>query len=195
MATLLSKVIKLRWAAYVRNQETVAAAIARKEYVDLTPTAVGTVDEFFALMHQVGMMARLEVEGTYQRRLVPMVLEVTTYSAKVIMGLSSQNQLPTHLFRDAGLLRRIGYTAKQVEEGFCRRGKGLSHPIHKDTVADALGRLPEEESRGVFDGGVVDLVKAKLVEDTIFSLDGIPTCRDILQGSILEPGLSPAPRR
>ncbi|MDO8491415.1 MAG: hypothetical protein Q7T04_05305, partial [Dehalococcoidia bacterium] len=161
-----------RWAAYTRNQETVAAAIARKEYVDLTPTGVGVVDEFFALMDEVGMMDRLAVEGIYQRRLVPMVLELTTYSAKIIMGLSSQNQLPTHLFRDAGLLRRIGYTAKQVDEGFCQRGKGLSRPIHKNTVADALERLTEEESAGIFDGIAKDLVKAKLVKDTVFSLDG-----------------------
>ena len=161
-----------RWAAYTRNQETVAAAIARKEYVDLTPTGVGVVDEFFALMDEVGMMDHLAVEGIYQRRLVPMVLEITTYLVKVIMGLSSQNQLPTHLFTDAGLLRRIGYTAKQVDEGFCKRGKGLSRPIHKNTIADALERLTEEESAGIFDGSVKDLVKAKLVKDTVFSLDG-----------------------
>ncbi|MDP2952032.1 MAG: hypothetical protein Q8O76_01785, partial [Chloroflexota bacterium] len=93
------------WAAYTRNQEAVAAAIARKEYVDLTPTGVGVVDEFFALMDQVGILDHLAVEGAYQRRMVPMVLMVTTYCAKVILGLSSQNQLPTHLFSDAGLLR------------------------------------------------------------------------------------------
>jgi len=161
-----------RWAAYTRNQKTVAAAIARKEYVDLTPTGVGVVDEFFALMDQVGMLDRLAVEGDYQRRMVPMVLMMTTYCAKVIMGLSSQNQLPTHLFSDAGLLRRIGFTAKQVEEGFCQRGKGQARPIHKNTVADALERLTEEESEGIFDGSVVNLVKAKLVDDNVFSLDG-----------------------
>jgi hypothetical protein len=67
----------------------------------------------------------------------------------------------------------IGYTAKQIEEGFCKRGKGRTHPIHKDTVADALGRLTEEESQGIFTGSVADLVKAKLVADTIFSMDGM----------------------
>ncbi len=168
----MSKVVTRRWAAYVRNQEAVAAAIARKDYVDMTGTGADVVDELFALMDKTGIMSRLEVEGVYQRRLVPMVLEVTTHSARIIMGLTSQNQLPTHLFRDAGLLRRIGYTAKQVDEGFCKRGKGQARPIHKDTVADALGRLPEAESRGIFDGSVTDLVKAKLVRDTVFSLDG-----------------------
>ncbi|MDP2976068.1 MAG: hypothetical protein Q8N45_07635 [Anaerolineales bacterium] len=140
----MSKGATHRWAAYVRNQDAVAAAIARKDYVDMTGTGAEVVDELFALMDQTGIMSRLEVEGVYQRRLVPMVLEVTTYSARIIMGLSSQNQLPTHLFRDAGLLRRIGYTARQVEEGFCKRGKGKARPIHKNTLADALGRLPPD---------------------------------------------------
>ena len=48
-----------------------------------------------------------------------------------------------------------------------------THPIHKNTVADALERLTEEESQGIFEGSVEDLVKAKLVEDTIFSMDGM----------------------
>jgi len=161
-----------RWAAYTRNQEAAATAVARKEYTDLTPTGVGVVDEFFALMDQVGILNRLAVEGVYQRRMVPMVLMMTTYCTKVILGLSSQNQLPTHLFSDAGLLRRIGYTAKQVEEGFCQRGKGSARPIHKNTVADALERLSAAESQGIFDGSVVDLIKAKLVPDNVFSLDG-----------------------
>ena len=139
----------------------------------MTPSGIGVADEFFALMDQVGILDRLTVKGTYQREMVPMALLMTTYSAKVIMGISSQNQLSTHLFRDAGLLRLIGYTAKQIEEGFCKRGKGRTHPIHKDTVADALERLTEEESQGILAGSVTDLVKAKLVADTIFSMDGM----------------------
>ena len=169
----MSKVTNLRWGVYTRNQAAVAAAIARKEYTDMTPSGVGVVDEFFALMDQIGILKRLAVEGSYQREMVPMALLMTTYSAKVIMGISSQNQLSTHLFRDAGLLRLIGYTAKQIDEGFCKRGKGNTHPIHKNTVADALERLTEEESQGIFKGSVADLVKAKLVADTIFSMDGM----------------------
>ncbi|MFH1141532.1 MAG: transposase [Chloroflexota bacterium] len=168
----MAKPTTLRWGVYTRNQEAVAEAIARKEYEDLTPTGVGVVDEFFALMDELGTLDRLAVDGVYQRRMVPMVLLVVTYCAKIIMGLSSQNQMPTHLFRDAGLLRCIGYTARQVEKGFCRRGKGLVRPVHKNTVADALERMTEEESAGIFNGSVVDMMKAKLVADTVFSMDG-----------------------
>ena len=169
----MSKVTTRRWGAYTRNQEAVTAAIARKEYTDMTITGAGVVDEFFALMDQIGILNRLAVEGMYQRQMIPLILLVVTYCARIIMGLSSQNQIPTHLFRDAGLLRLIGYTAKQIDEGFCKRGKGHTHPIHKNTVADALERLTEEESQGIFSGSVEDLVKAKLVPDTIFSMDGM----------------------
>jgi hypothetical protein len=169
----LGKVKTRRWGVYIRNQEAVAAAIARKEYTDITATGATVVDEFFALMDQVGIMKRLEVEGVYQRHLIPLVLMIVTYCARIIMGLSSQNQMPTHLFRDAGLLRRIGYTAKQIEEGFSKRGKGRTRPIHKNTVADALERLPEEESAGIFEGSAKDLIKARLMKDTIFSMDGM----------------------
>lgn len=169
----MSKVTTVRWGAYTRNQDTVAAAIARKEYIDMTPSGVGVADEFFALMDQIGILKRLAVEGCYQRRMIPLSLMMTTYSARIIMGLSSQNQLSTHLFRDAGLLRLIGFTAKQIDEGFCKRGKGQTHPIHKDTVADALGRLTEDESQGIFKGAVEDLINARLVDDTIFSMDGM----------------------
>lgn len=168
----MGKATTLRWGAYTRNQEAVAQAIARKEYMDMTPTGVEVVDEFFALMQQIGIMNRLSVEGNYQRQMIPMVLQIVTYSSRIILGLSSQNQIPTHLFRDAGLLRRIGYTAKQIEEGFNKRGKGSHHPIHKDTLADALERLTKEESQAIFAGSVEDLVKAKLLDDTVFSMDG-----------------------
>jgi hypothetical protein len=168
----LGKITTHRWGAYTRNQEAVAQAIARKEYMDMTPTGVEVVDEFFALMDQVGIMKRLAVEGEYQRRMIPMVLHMVTYSSKIIMGLSSQNQIPTHLFRDAGLLRLIGFTAKQIGEGFNKRGKGGHRPIHKNTLSDALERLTVEESQAVFDGAVEDLAKAKLISETVFSLDG-----------------------
>jgi hypothetical protein len=169
----LSKVTKYHWGAYTRNQEAVAQAIARKEYADMTATGAAVIDEFFALMDQIGILNRLAVDGVYQRRMVPMVLLVVTYCARIIMGLSSQNQMPTHLFRDAGLLRRIGYTAKQIDEGFSKRGKGNTHPIHKNTVADALERLTAEESQDIFEGSVKDLTKAKVVEDSVFSMDGM----------------------
>jgi hypothetical protein len=84
----LGKVTTLHWAGYTRNQEVVAAAIARKEYTDMTPTGIGVVDEFFALMDQVGILNRLAVEGVYQRRMIPMVLMMTTYCARIIQGLS-----------------------------------------------------------------------------------------------------------
>ena len=53
----------------------------------MTPTGVEVVDEFFALMDQIGILKRLTVEGEYQRRMIPMILQIVTYSSKIIMGI------------------------------------------------------------------------------------------------------------
>jgi len=50
------------------------------------------------MMDQTGIMSRLEVERVYQRRLVPMVLEVITYSALQGRGAAA----PDRLYRQAG---------------------------------------------------------------------------------------------
>ena len=36
-----------------------------------------------------------------------------------------------------------------------------------------MERLTEDESQAIFEGTVKDIIKAKLVEDTIFSMDGM----------------------
>jgi hypothetical protein len=79
----LGKVTTRRWGAYTHNQGAVAAAIVHKEYTDMTPSGVGVVDEFFALMDQVGILNRLAVKGIYQRQMIPLILLVVTYCAKV----------------------------------------------------------------------------------------------------------------
>jgi hypothetical protein len=48
---------------------------------------------------------------------------ILTYEMKQLMGISSMNQLEAHLFRDTALLKIIGFTARQIQEGFCQRGK------------------------------------------------------------------------
>ena len=114
----MSKINTLHWAAYTRNQEAVATAIVRKEYTDMTSTGVGVVDEFFALMDQVGILNRLAVEGVYQRRMIPMALMMTTYCAKIIQGLSSQNQTDLPELGIIFLSVKTGKTASRSRSHF-----------------------------------------------------------------------------
>jgi len=74
--------------------------------------------------------------------MIPTVLMILTYEVKQLMGISSMNQLEEHLFRDTALLKIIGFTARQIQEGFCRRGEGKRQgPMHRDTLADFLSKF------------------------------------------------------
>ena len=74
--------------------------------------------------------------------MVPPLLLILTYEVKQLMGISSMNQLDEHLFRDVALLKIIGFTARQIQGGFCQRGKGTRRgPMHRDTLGDFLSRF------------------------------------------------------
>lgn len=55
------------------------------------------------------------------------------------------NKIPNLLFREVALLSMIGFTATQIQNGCCKRGKGKSVPINKNTLARMLERLTLSE--------------------------------------------------
>ncbi len=163
----------LHWALLEQNQAAVAARVRAHDYDQVLGTGWGGLDGFLVLLQELGILALFETLGQgYQRRLIPLVLLLTTYSLKVLGGLSSMNQVPTLLFREVGLLQRIGFTVQQIEQGFSRRGKGRMRPIHKNTIADALERLTPQEVADLFNGAVRAQAQAGCLTDTVFALDG-----------------------
>jgi Transposase DDE domain. len=147
-----------RWQLLRKNEKEVAKRVLGGRYELIGGTGWGFLDEFFIFLEQLGFFNLLEVKGEYERRMVPMALMLATYNAKVLQGLASMNQVPECLFKDIALLRLLGFTAKQVKEGFSKRGRG--GPLHKDTIANALERLSQKESNGIFDAAVGLLSKA-----------------------------------
>jgi hypothetical protein len=105
---------------------------------------------------------------------------ILTYEVKQLMGISSMNQLEEHLFRDTALLKIIGFTARQIQEGFCQRGKGKRlGPMHRDTLADFLSRFSAKEVDFILEEAVRVLVKHKLVRGKTYILDAtdLPTTK------------------
>lgn len=141
-----------RWRLLTKNEKEVAKRVLGGRYELIGGAGWGFLDDFFAFLDELGFFRLLEVKGEYERRMVPMALMLCTYNAKVLRGLASMNQVPECLFKDVALLRLLGFTAKQVKEGFSKRGS--RGPLHKDTIANALERLSQEESNGIFDGTV-----------------------------------------
>ncbi|MGD0916132.1 MAG: hypothetical protein ABSB22_06725 [Thermodesulfobacteriota bacterium] len=112
--------------------------------------------------------------------MIPVVLMILTYEVKQLTEISSMNQLGEHLFRDTALLKIIGFTARQIQEGFCQRGKGKRRgPMYRDTLADFLSKLSSEEVDFILREAVRVLVKHKLIRGRTYILDAtdLPTTK------------------
>jgi hypothetical protein len=92
--------------------------------------------------------------------------------------IDSVNKIPHVLFGDIGLLMTLGWTAIQIKEGVCKRGKGKHEgPVHKDTLPDCLERLGAEEITRCLNDGIKLLRKIGIRFSGIFALDAtdLPT--------------------
>jgi hypothetical protein len=174
--------MKSSWQFYERAQKEVY----RKLKVRERPEAVvgagwGFLDHFFIFLFSLGFFARVDFRlKRVKRVMVPTVLMILTYEVKQLLGISSMNQLEEHLFRDTALLKIIGFTARQIQGGFCQRGKGKRRgPMHRDTLGDFLSRFTAKEVDFILEEAVRVLVKHKLVRGKTYILDAtdLPTTK------------------
>lgn len=157
---------------HFRDDKEVAQRIRQGRSELITGTGWGFFDKFFAFLYSLGFfpVLNLETKG-YQRMMLPLVKLLTTYSVKILLGISSMNQVPPLLFREIALLKMIGFTASQIKEGISNRGKKKSTPIHKNTLADMLDRLTKDEVNYVLNGAVKLLEKRGFITSETFILD------------------------
>lgn len=174
--------MKSRWQFYERAQREVYRKLRAKERPEAVVGAGwGFLDHFFIFLFSLGFFARIDFRPKRVKRLmIPTVLMILTYEMKQLMGIASMNQLEEHLFRDTALLKIIGFTARQIQEGFCRRGKGRRQgPMHRDTLADLLSKFSFQEADFILKEAVRVLVKHRLVLGRTYILDAtdLPTTK------------------
>ena len=170
------------WQFYERAQKEVYRKLkARQRPEAVVGAGWGFLDHFFIFLFSLGFFARVDFRlKRVKRVMVPAVLMILTYEVKQLIGISSMNQLEEHLFRDTALLKIIGFTARQIQEGFCQRGKGKRRgPMHRDTLADFLSRFSAKEVDFILEEAVRVLVKHKLVRGKTYILDAtdLPTTK------------------
>jgi hypothetical protein len=170
----------LSWRHLTRNQKEVAQRIWKGDYQKIGPGGGwGFLDRFVVFMKTIGFLECLDVAGDgYVRRMITIAKLLLTYQVKILLGIESMNQVPGLLFNDVGLLMMLGYTAEQVENGHCKRGKGKNtRPMNKNTLADALDKFSPEELEGILNGGVKLLAKLGFIKDATFLMDAtdLPT--------------------
>jgi hypothetical protein len=173
---------KSRWQFYERAQKEVYRKLrAREKPEAVVGAGWGLLDHFFIFLFSLGFFARVDFRPkTVKRIMIPTVLMILTYEVKQLTGVSSMNQLEEHLFRDVALLKIIGFTARQIQEGFCQRGKGKRQgPMHRDTLGDFLSKLSSKEVHFILREAVRVLVKHQLIRGRTYILDAtdLPTTR------------------
>jgi hypothetical protein len=172
--------MRSKWAFYERAQKEVYRKLKARERPEAVVGAGwGFLDHFFIFLFSLGFFARIDFRPKRVKRImIPTVLMILTYEMKQLMGISSMNQLEEHLFRDTALLKIIGFTARQIQEGFCQRGKGKRRgPMHRDTLADLLSKFSSKEVDFILKEAVRVLVKHKLIRGRTYILDAsdLPT--------------------
>jgi len=147
---------------------------------------------FSSFLFSLGFFARIDFRPTRVKRvMIPTVLMILTYEMKQLMGISSMNQLEEHLFRDTALLKIIGFTARQIQEGFCQRGEGKRRgPMHRDTLGDFLSKFSSREVDFILREAVRVLVKQKLIRGRTYILDAtdLPTTQRYKGSGVEESG-------
>jgi len=163
----------LTWNHLTRNQKEVAQRIMAGDYHLVQGAGWGFLDKFIIFVKAIGFLECLDVTGEgYARRMITISKLLLTYQIKILMGISSMNKVPQMLFGDIGLLMMLGYTAEQIENGHCKRGKGKKKgPMHKDTLADALDRFTPQEIEHILNSGVKLLAKRGFIKDSTYLMD------------------------
>jgi hypothetical protein len=164
----------MEWRHLTRNQKEVAKRLAHGEGCDYVHDGSwGFFDRFLVFLKGIGYLTTLNLDGEgYERRMITTAKLLLTYQARVLLGIDSMNKIPQMLFGDIGLLMTLGWTAMQIKEGVCKRGKGKHDgPIHKDTLPDCLERLGVEEITRCLNDGIKLLRKTGMRFSGIFALD------------------------
>ncbi len=162
----------LAWQHLTRNQKEVANRILAGKYEFLKDAGWGFLDKFIIFLKTIGFLEVLNVAGIgYVRRMITVSKLLLTYQVKILLGISSMNQVPDMLFKDTGLLMLLGFTARQIKNGFCKRGKKKNGVMHKDTLADALEKFSVKEIEKILNESVKILDKGKFIDDDIYICD------------------------
>jgi len=162
----------ISWRFHKRDDRKVAASVRSGDIDTITGTGWGFLDKFFCFLYAMGFFDIEDIRSAgYQRIMLPLALLITTYSVKILLGISSMNKVPALLFREIALLSLIGFTATQIKEGSCDRGKGKSSPINKNTLSRMLFRLGIKESVKILDDTASSVASKRFLIGTTYTMD------------------------
>src|SRR5690348_14164903 len=181
---------RLGWQTAFRDDRRVAQGLHAGQEIDAMHelSEAGLLDEFFAFLEEMGMMAVLEQVKlpNVKRESIPSIQFVLLYLLRVLFGGKSMNELPKLLFSNGGLMKLVGFNATQIEQGFTKRGdqqrktKKKQGPLTPQCLTDNICKLSQEQLEHFFNQMVQCVVKwAALPGELTVALDGskLPTTK------------------
>jgi hypothetical protein len=144
-----------------RNQKEVVQRLLDGDVTMISNASWAFIEPFVLFLHEMGFFEMIGVDGKkFRRQMIEVSLLIMTYSAKVLLGISSINQVPGRMFRDRALMLLIGYSTDQLLSGFCHRGhEDKDKPMHKNVLADAVEKVTAEELAYILNGAVKRLAE------------------------------------
>lgn len=135
----------MSWQILYGDQDKVREARKRGAYDDASLTSWGRLDDLMALAEGLGILHELNGihpeltrEGSIPRWFIQRALWLRT-----VVGDERLSALPEGLLRDAGVLRLLGCTAREIRAGLApERNRGEHTPCHGDSLCDSLKQTP-----------------------------------------------------
>ncbi|MCK9222423.1 MAG: transposase [Limnochordia bacterium] len=161
---------RIGWEVAERNDEAVAKTVANREPIDSVHNLdqAGLLDAFLAFLREIGFMDFLDkiAPSRRQRFIVPSALIILTYMVKTLLGIEHMYAMPTLLFTDPAMMRVMGFNARWIDEGLCRRShekrgedKEPPKPFSAQMVANFIADLLVRESARFFNMAIRCLAK------------------------------------
>jgi hypothetical protein len=135
------------------NGSYVRKMLKKHKYDDVSLTGWGRLDELVAVMNLFKVFEIFdEIKvGVRKNCEVPRWFINNTLALKLVLGERGINAIQDGMFKDAGVLKLIGCTAREIREGFdTSRNKGENKPCNVDSLRYSVEHTDPKEFEEAF---------------------------------------------
>jgi hypothetical protein len=140
---MLPKPVRDQWALFEENREAVVAALRRGECEAILPAARTFLDGFAAFLQQHGILEQFgDFPDHRARSSIPAFFFCIPLLHLPLFRLHRLADIEGVLFRSPFLLRRLGFNARQIAEGFS--ASTGPRPFTAEARGDFFAEVPPE---------------------------------------------------
>lgn len=147
-------------------------------YDDIAARGQGRVDELIGFLFGSGLFGLIESLPSLMRRAVDIPRPFINYcvALRPVLGISGISQIGERLFTDPSIIRALGFSLIEIEEGFSpgKNKKKENVPCNLDAFYDELSRLTPGTWRRLLSGQIMLFARHNFLSDKdgVFAMDG-----------------------